>query len=57
MAEASVPLEVASSVVEVSVCVAAFVIVGASLTLVTTICPLALLVEKAVVPPELAVVA
>jgi hypothetical protein len=57
MAEASVPLEVASSVVEVSVCVAALVIVGASLTAVTLIDAVALLVEKAVVPPELAVVA
>jgi hypothetical protein len=54
IAEASVPLEMASSVVEVSVWVAESVIVGASLTAVTLIELVALLAEKAVVVPELA---
>ena len=55
MAEASVPEEVASSVVEARLCVAPLLIVGASLTAVTLIEAVALLVENAVVPPALAV--
>ena len=55
IAEASVPLEVVFSLVAVRVCVAAFVTVGASLTAVTLMEAVALFVEKAVVPPALAV--
>ena len=57
IAEASVPEEVVFSFVVAKVWVYALVIVGASLTLETTICAVAEFVENAVVPPLEAVVA
>jgi hypothetical protein len=57
IADASTPADEVSSFTLVSEYVWPLVIVGASLTLVTTIWAEASLLEKAVVPPELAVVA
>jgi hypothetical protein len=55
MVDARVPTELVSSLVPLSEYVCPLVIVGASLIPVTTICAVALLREKAVEPPELAV--